>query len=372
MWIHASSVGEVKAALLTIDAIRQTDSEVDFILTVFTPRGMKVAREEVQPDTYLSYPPLDLPVFVRRAFARFDPSILVLTETELWPSMMHGAYSRKIPVTIINGRLTERTLSHYSAIETIFRPVVEKLDMVHTQSKRDRERFLKLGVRENVIFGENNLKTAGLVKAAIGFDGQSIRRDLNLSDETCVFVAGSTRDGEDEIILEAFRKVRKDRDSLKLLLAPRHTARLQSVEKLVVDHGLSYSLRSRIDSEPEEVILLDTMGELWKMYGIGQAAFVGGSLVPIGGHNPLEPLSLGVPTCFGPHMENSAELTERLLENELATTVNSADEIAEFVSRCIRKEIERPDIKRLVSLFASDIDLVAKRIVELAREQTSG
>ncbi len=372
VWIHASSVGEVKAALLTIDATRQAGADVDFILTVFTPRGMRVAREEVASDIYLSYPPLDLPFFVRRAFAKIDPSILVLTETELWPSLMQCAYSQRIPVVVINGRLTDRTLSHYRALDTVFRPVVEKLDMVHTQSRRDRERYLKLGARESVVFGEDNLKTAGLVKAAGGFDGESIRRELRLSSETAVFVAGSTRDGEEETILEAFKKARKSQNNLKLLLAPRHTTRVPPIERMISDSGLTYTLRSRIDSEPAEVILLDTMGELWKMYGICQAAFVGGSLVPIGGHNPLEPLSLGVPTCFGPHMENSAELTERLLENKLAFTVRTSDEIAEFVTRCLRREIERPEIEQLAALFASDIDLVAKRIVELAKVRRNG
>jgi len=366
IWIHASSVGEVKAALLTIERLRNSANDIEFILTVFTPRGMKVAREEAGSDVTLNYPPLDLPVFVRRAYSKFKPSVVVLTETELWPGLMRGAYSRGIPVAIINGRLTDKTLVHYIALKSVFRPLVENLSMIHTQSHLDYDRYRRLGAKDSVIFGEDNLKTAALVKAGEKFDRESVEQDFGLSNRDRVFVAGSTREGEDEIILKAYVKARQSIGDLKIIIAPRHTTRIPTIEKLITDMGHSYTLRSQIQSNPEDIIILDTMGELWRVYGIGTAAFVGGSLVPIGGHNPLEPLSLGVPTCFGPSMENSAELTAHLLENKFAETVHSADDIADFVIRSAGGDIPRSDTKRLASLFASEIDEVAERILKLA------
>ena len=327
---------------------------------------MKVAREEAGDDVALNYPPIDLALFVRRAYSKFKPSVVVLTETELWPGLMRGAYSRGIPIAIINGRLTDKTLSRYTALESVFRPLVENLSMIHTQSRLDCERYRRLGAKDTVIFGQDNLKTAALVKAGEKFDGESVRRDLGLSSQDRVFVAGSTREGEEEIILEAYMKAHQKVSGLKLLIAPRHTTRVPAIEKMISNAGQSYSLRSQNPSKPDDIILLDTLGELWKMYGIGTAAFVGGSLVPIGGHNPLEPLSLGVPTCFGPSMENSAELTARLLDDNFAQTVHSADEIADFIIGSTNGDVARPDTEKLAALFASEINEVARRIIQLA------
>jgi 3-deoxy-D-manno-octulosonic-acid transferase len=368
IWIHASSVGEVKASMLLIEKIRGREPDARIVLTLFTPRGMKVAKEELSTDIECYYLPLDIPVTVRRAFRKFNPGILVITEAELWPNFLRRAFNLMLPVAIVNGRLSDSGIRRYQALRTLFGPILRQIDYIHTQSESDALRFLKLGAREKAVCSGNNIKIAGMLSNLRRFDRQSLLEELKLPDDVRIIVCGSTREGEERIILDAFKEARSKHTDLRLLLAPRHTARIGEVEKTVSEYNYASVKRSTMNSIAAsnwDVMILDTMGELWKMYGIGVCAFVGGSLVPIGGHNPLEPIALGVPTCFGPHMENARQLADKCVSERIASIVQDSNSLAEFIDRSISGRVEVPSISKVESLFASDIDAVTDRVLSL-------
>lgn len=372
IWIHASSVGEVKASMLLTEKIRECEPDARIVLTLFTPRGMKVAKEELSTDIECYYLPLDIPVIIRKAYRLFNPGILVITETELWPNLMRKAFHLRLPVVIVNGRLSDSGIKRYYALKTLFGPILRQVDYIHTQSEIDAQRYLKLGVKEQTVFSGNNIKIAGMLSNLQRFDRQTLLEELKLPTDVKIVVCGSTREGEEQIILDAFKEVRSKHPDLRLLLAPRHTVRVDEVEKTVSEYDYASVKRSTMNSIAAsnwDVMILDTMGELWKMYGIGICAFVGGSLVPIGGHNPLEPIALGVPTCFGPHMENARQLADKCVSEKIASVVQDSNSLAEFIDRCIKGHAEIPSIDKVVSLFASDIDRVTDRVLSLWKRE---
>jgi 3-deoxy-D-manno-octulosonic-acid transferase len=281
---------------------------------------------------------------------------------------MRKAFHLRLPVVIVNGRLSDSGIRRYHALERLFGPIVRQVDYIHTQSEIDAQRYLKLGAREKAVRSGNNIKIAGMLSNLQRFDRQSLLEELKLPDDVRIVVCGSTREGEEQIILDAFREVRSKHADLRLLLAPRHTVRVGEVERTVSEYNYASIKRSMImsvDTSEWDVMILDTMGELWKMYGIGICAFVGGSLVPIGGHNPLEPIALGVPTCFGPHMENARQLADKCVSEKIASVVKDSNSLAEFIDRSINGRFEIPAIDKVVSLFASDIDTVTDRVLSL-------
>jgi len=368
IWIHASSVGEVKAAMLLIEKLAAERKDIRTILTVFTPRGMKVARQETESNADVHYFPLDIPFVVRKVFSRFDPGMLVLIETELWPNVMREAIERGVSLAIINGRLSDRNFKRYFALRAVFSPILERVDFVHTQSTEDAERFIELGSSASSVVAGNNLKISGMLSNLRRFDKAAVMSNIGLDSNVRVIVCGSTRPGEEEILIRAFKQVSTDFSSVKLMLAPRHLDRVPDIEGIVSDSGLKSIKRSELPSTDlgkVEVIILDTLGELWKMYGIGVCAFVGGSLVPIGGHNPLEPIALGIPTFFGPHMENTRELTAACLDKGFAYSFDNADEIAQFMADCLKGEISGPSPTEVASQFASDLDSATHRLLEI-------
>ncbi len=366
IWIHASSVGEVKAAFEIIDSLQQKSPRSKVLLTVYTPRGMAVAEQMKSDGVTPAYLPIDSWFLIARTIRLFKPSILVITETELWPGLLRGCIRASIPVCIANGRISDRSHRHYLQFRSFFAPFLRKMSFVHCQSAEDRVRFLALGGNDNSVIAGHNVKVASMLRSLREFDRRATADDLGLSESDQVFVAGSTREGEERIVLESFKSLRVDFPNLKLLLAPRHPKRVAEVCSIVSDARLKYIRRSEINSRPisEDVIVLDTLGELWKVYGIGAFAFVGGSLVPIGGHNPLEPIALGIPTCFGPYMQNAKDIAELALAKGLASEVSDAGQISEFGARCLRGDSALPDAKWIFEELGSDANMVAGRILD--------
>ncbi|MFH1892997.1 MAG: glycosyltransferase N-terminal domain-containing protein [Candidatus Zixiibacteriota bacterium] len=367
IWIHASSVGEVKAALLLLEKIRENDATSRLVLTLFTPRGMKVAREEAAPDIELYYLPFDAPAIVPRAYRKFNPGLLILTETELWPNLIGNSFSRGIPVMVVNGRLSDSGFSKYFSLKPLFAPLLNQIEYIHTQSTDDAERYLKLGARREAVKSGDNIKIAGMFSSIQRFDREAVIGEYRFSGSDRIIVCGSTRPGEEEIILEAFKTIKSTHSDVKLILAPRHLDRAGEIAELVKRNGLIPMMRTAMKmSEHTEfdVLILDTLGELWKLYGIGVCAFVGGSLVPLGGHNPLEPVALGVPTCFGPYMDNCRSLADKCLTENLAARVGNEREFVDFADRCLKGEFTMPETARLEKMFSSDIDIVVGEILK--------
>ncbi len=329
VWVHAVSVGEVIAASRIVELLQGLDPKLPVVISTTTKTGQKLAQERFDNSyerfdksesapTRVFYYPLDFAWIVRRYLRVLRPRAIVLMESELWPRMLVEAERANIPVIVVNGRISNRSLPRYRALQWLWRPLLRKLTLVLAQSEEDRRRFVELGVPPGAA------RTAGNLKYDVRAAGESaITRELreHLPQTGKIIVAGSTLEGEERILLDAFRKLLPESPQLTIILAPRHPERFRAVERSITDAGLPLIRRSDWMqlSRPipaGSVFLLDTVGELASVYSLASVAFVGGSLVPAGGHNPLEPAQFAVPIVMGPYTENFRGMVAALLEQE--------------------------------------------------------
>ena len=337
IWVHAVSVGEVQAAAVLIDALQKRLPMLPINLTCATPTGRAQARA-LLPGMDVRYAPYDLPGCVRRSVARLQPRLLVIIETELWPNLLHSACRAGVPVLIASGRLSERSTRRYAAMPGLLAPSMRANVWVGAQSQADAARFLRLGARSERVHVVGNIKFDRLVPDSQRERGVALRAQY--ASGRSVWVAGSTQPGEEALVLQAQQQLlRLDMPPL-LVLAPRHPQRFDEVAGLVERLGLRCVRRSAAKSVaaagtgagPPDVLLLDTLGELVDFYAAADVAFVGGSLVPIGGHNLLEPAALGLPVLAGPHLFNSPDTARTLREFAALTIVRDAPALAAAVA----------------------------------------
>jgi 3-deoxy-D-manno-octulosonic-acid transferase len=311
LWVHCASVGEVNVARPLVRRLQSAHPELRFHVTTMTPAGRENA-EKTFPEATVSYVPLDFSCAVGRALRRVRPAAVVLVELEVWPNFVRGCAKRGIPVVVVNGRMSERSFGRYRALRWFFRPVFRRLRALGVQNEAVAERLRELGV-EPVVTG--NLK----FDAAIDFDAEAVGREwreqLGLGDAP-VLVAGSTHDPEERILLELYKRLREAFPTLRLVLAPRHVERAEEVQKLVEAADLRCYKRTRLapDAAADGVILLDTVGELARVYATATAVYIGGTFSSRGGQNMLEPAALGKPIVSGPSLANFAEIAGTLVE----------------------------------------------------------
>jgi 3-deoxy-D-manno-octulosonic-acid transferase len=332
IWIHAVSVGEVQAAEALVRQLLARHPPVPLLLTTVTPTGATRARQLFGNSVLLRYVPFDLPGSVRRFFDRVRPRLAMILETELWPNLYAECGRRGVPLVLASARISPRSVGRYRRMVPLFRQALSHGIVIAAQSAVDAERFRSIGAAPERTHVTGNIK----------FDFQPLPeieergarwRELNASGRQ-VWVAGSTHEGEEETILDAHRRVLVRFPDALLLLVPRHPQRFDAVRELLNRRGESYANRSAGLAIPAgaTVMLGDTMGELMMFYAAADVAFVGGSLVPIGGHNLLEPASLGRPVLTGPHNFNSEAVAELLLEAGAARIVKDAGQLAEGVA----------------------------------------
>lgn len=312
LWIHAVSVGEVGAAAPLIRALRERYPYRSILVTTYTPTGYATVARQFGETVHHAYFPYDLPVIVRRFLRHFRPCMLLLMETELWPNVIHECHARGIPVLLVNGRMSERSARRYRAFRGLCASMLAEVTRFAAQTEADAARLATLGAAAGRITVTGSLKFDVHLPPSIYEEGASIRRELGAS--RAILMAGSTRQGEEELLLQALRQLRRQFPELLMILAPRHPERFDSVAELLMREGWRVARRSRAEvvTAGTEVLLLDTMGELLKFYAASDLAFVGGSLMPLGGHNVLEPATVGVPVLAGPHLFNFAEIAEKL------------------------------------------------------------
>jgi 3-deoxy-D-manno-octulosonic-acid transferase len=329
IWVHAVSVGEVIAASRLIELLRALDPQLPVVISTTTKTGQKLARERFDNSderfdkskltpTRVFYYPLDFAWIVRRYLRALHPRAIVLMESELWPRMLVEAQRANIPVIVVNGRISNRSLPRYRTLRLLWRPLLRNLTLVLAQSEEDRRRFVELGVRTDTARTAGNLKYDVRAAEESALTGE-LRKHLLRTGK--VIVAGSTLEGEERILLDAFHQLLSESPHLTMILAPRHPERFRAVERSITDAGLTLVRRSDWMQQPQpipagSVFLLDTVGELASVYSLASVAFVGGSLVPAGGHNPLEPAQFAVPIVMGPYTENFRGIVAALLERE--------------------------------------------------------
>ena len=333
IWIHAVSVGEVLAAKCLISALQKTDIRLPIVLSTITITGQSLAKQEVPGTAAIFYFPFDWNNCVRRFFEKFQPRAVILIETEIWPNFVRVCSQRGVPIFVANGRLSEKSFARYSRIKRFMRDILRRFERIGVQTHEDRRRFLELGAIDEQVKVTGNLK---FDFPSPDLKGQGellawIQRALALDSESPVIVIGSSMKGEEAFFLKAFCQVQHEVPEARLILAPRHPERFAEVATLLRESGIPF-LRRTQDNGAESVpgariLLLDTIGELRAVYSIASVAVIGGSFLPFGGHNLLEPAALGKAIVFGPEMGNFKEMS-RLFLHEHAARQSSIDTLA--------------------------------------------
>lgn len=296
LWVHAASLGEVKAVSGLIAALKARRPDITICLTAMTATGRQAAGTIPGVDLVLPMP-FDLPWIMRRYLRHLSPQALIIVETEIWPNLLTQASKAGVRTLFVNARLSEKAFQRYQWIAPLTRALFRGVEVL-AMDAADAERFQALGAPQVRTLG--NLKFDAM-RAADPARAQTVRASLNCGGRP-VFIAGSVREGEEAMVMDAIRQARSRIPDLFAIIAPRHAERIPLIRELAKDNGLACSLRSQ--PGPGDLLIIDTVGELFDLYGAAQAAFVGGSLVDLGGQNILEPIAWGVPTIHGPHMQN--------------------------------------------------------------------
>jgi 3-deoxy-D-manno-octulosonic-acid transferase len=335
-----------------VTTLRERYPAIPVVVTTLTPTGAARARVLFKDLAQVRYIPFDLPGAVRRFFSRVQPRLAVIFETELWPNLYHQCGRRRIPLVLASARISARSVSRYRKLGSLFRDALARGVVVAAQAQGDADRFKSLGADPARTHVTGNIKFDFSVPFDIGERGRELR-ELYAPDRP-MWVAGSTHQGEEEIVLAAHRLVRSQHPRALLVLVPRHPPRFDAVAQGLQGAGIPFGRRSRRMGEraaavavSAQVLLVDTLGELLDFYAAADIAFVGGSLVPIGGHNLLEPAALGLPILTGPHTANGAEIAQLLVTRGAAEVVHDAHELGSQVAMLLSDPDERERIGAL-------------------------
>ena len=333
IWIHSASLGEVRVAESIIVCLQKLVPECRIILSTMTAHGRKLAQESFRDEIPVFYAPLDTVFTVRKSLSKIRPHVMVFLETEIWPIWLSEAHRCGIKTALINGRISVRSVQGYTRLRPFFRAVLKNIDAFSMILKEDAQRIIDMGADPARIVVNGNAKYDFLP----GQDDPSIetgmRQTLNLQPSQPVFVAGSTREGEEEIVLEAYEHVVKRYPETVLAIAPRHVRRTPAIVSLVKARGFRHQLRTEIEGHGARrtapVVVMNTWGELFRLYSVGTINFCGASLVPLGGQNPLEAAGWGKVVLYGPSMEDFMDAKELLESVEAGIEVSGADALAQ-------------------------------------------
>ena len=367
LWIHAVSVGEVLVALALLRELRKKAPALWVALTVTTITGRRVALGAADPRTVVLWSPVDFPGVVKRTFDLLRPRVLVLVETEVWPNYLWEAKRRRVPVLLLNARLSRRTERWYRRFPEVFRPLLQGLSLVLAQAPEDVERLVVAGFPPEEIFVTGNLKYDVADLASGGAELHcSWWKGCGWPQDTLVLLAGSTHFGEERVLLDLYRDARRRHPKLRLILAPRHVERSPEVRELCREAGFSVTRRTELahspaPDSPPDVLLLDTTGELRFLYEKATVVFIGKSLCAHGGQNFLEAACAGKPIVVGPHMENFEMLVREFRKERALLQAADRKELAAFLEDLLASEPMRSEFgKRAHALFARNVGAAAR------------
>ena len=352
IWLHAVSVGETLAAVPLVCALQDKYPDHRIFMTCMTPTGSDRVLSIFGDSIEHSYAPYDLPDAVARFLNRVDPKLLIIMETELWPNTIAACKRRGIPVIVANARLSEKSARGYQRISPIVAPMLNNLHTVAAQHTDDAQRFQSLGLPQSGSVVTGNIKFDLHLDQDLRAKASQLLHDWRGPDNRPILLAASTHKGEDELILAAFTKIKMQVESLLLVLVPRHPERFNPVAELCQKTGFPTVRRSNnVSTAGVDILLGDSMGELMTFFGACDLAFVGGSLVPTGGHNVIEPAAWGVPVLTGPHLFNFSEASELLMGGGGMLICQDSDELASHCSRLLQDD----SIRQTMSLAARQV-----------------
>lgn len=372
IWVHAASVGEVQAALPLLRALDNAMPDRGIVVTTFTAAGARRLAEAAGERVVRLMLPYDLPGPVNRFLDRVRPAALLVTETELWPNLFHAVHARGIPLMLGSARLSEKGVQGYRRIPRLVADTLACVDLIAAQTDADAERFRQLGAPVEKVETLGNVKFDLQSSSSVAEQGAGLRRSL--FGDRPVWVAGSTRQGEEEKLLDAFEQLRQQQPQALLVLAPRHPERAASLRQLVKARGLrSVSRSDDRAADDADVFIVDTLGELMTFYATADVVFVGGSLVPVGGHNLLEPVVLGVPVLTGPYYDNARDVAEMLIEAGAVKQVGDSEALAGRVLELIADGSVRSDQAaagwKVIENNRGAVDRLVARLARLLGEE---
>jgi len=366
LWIHAVSVGEAIAARPIVAEIQKQRPGTSIVLTTTTLTGQAQARR-LFPDAAVTYFPFDFAFAVRRFLDHHRPRVFATMETEIWPNVTRIAKRRGIRMLLANGRISDRSFPRYRAFRAVVGAVLKKYDRILAREETDRSRFIAIGAPAEIV------EVSGNVKFDYELDASPLEiapRLESLIGGRNVLILGSTMEGEDEVLLPELERLLAKYNAF-VIIAPRKPERFELVAGLLQTSSFRFTRRTTLSDAPADILLLDSLGELAKMYRYATVAFVGGTLVPTGGHNPIEPAAAGVPVCFGPSMSNFREIAQVFLREQAAAEVQSAAEAIDFAAGMFDDaELQRAwgeRARQTVLQNRGASERTARRIVELLR-----
>ena len=323
---HAVSVGEVLSLEKLLKKTKEQFPNYKLVLTTGTKTGQELAHKKYSEIVdFITYFPFDISFAINNFLNKINPSIVLIAETELWPNFAIQCKKRNIPLLIINGRISDKSLGSYKNLKLFFSPILNLYSKIYTQSELDKERFIEIGTSSEKVEVMKNLK----------FDIDKTPSDIDLKKgENKVLIAGSTHSGENEILISAFDKLRQSHKNLKFIIAPRHLERVKEIEQILSSYNYSYGYRSKNnDFTNFDIIILDTLGELKKAYAFSDIAFIGGSFNKTGGHNPLEATVYDIPTITGPSIKNFRDIYSILTKAGASVLVNNKSELEQTLDK---------------------------------------
>lgn len=339
IWVHAVSVGETRAAIPLLRALKAAYPQSALVLSSVTETGHAIASGINDADLCLFFP-FDLSWVVRRALTQVKPALIVIVETEIWPNFVRLAHQSGIPVLLVNGRISDRSYPRYRRVRWLLRPVLEQFSAFCMQTDQDAERIRGIGAPPERVEVTRNLKFDMQTTVPNPAAAASLRQSLRLPDRASIWVAGSTHAGEEEVVLEVYQRLLREGRALVLVLVPRHPERCRGVGEMLSGQGVPFVLRTAVESSsrllaPGGVLLVDTVGEMLKLYTVADLVFVGGSLIAVGGHNVLEASLLKKPVIFGSYMHNFKEISQLLLAAGGGIQVADPTELTTAVRRLL-------------------------------------
>jgi len=351
IWVHAASVGEVLCSIPLLKKIKSEFPHFNIVLTTMTAAGNETAKSYLAETDRILFAPIDHPFIIRRTIDRIQPGILLIAETELWPNLLRSCGKKGIPIILFNGRISLKSFRSYLLFKFFFKECLRYISLFLMQTEEDRTRMVEIGGKSQHARAVGNLKFDQVSPSYTEQTVMEVSKVLRLQGKEKILIAGSTHSGEEEILVGLYKELKKTDPGLVLILAPRHLERLEEVERILKKEALSWLRKTslsmgagRFDQGRPEVILLDTMGELMGIYSLGTLVFVGGTLVPIGGHNPLEPLFFKKPVLFGPYMFHFSEISSRLIEAGGAIQVSGKEELFSRLKRLLSDEGVRKEL----------------------------
>ena len=338
LWFHAASVGEIRIVGYLVDLLLKRQPELRIHITTMTPAGYRTAIAQMGDAVSLTYFPLDTPPVIRRTLDQIKPEIIVVAETEIWPNLIREASRRQIPLVQINGRMSPRAFNRYKWVRSLIGKLVNNYHHWFIKADEDAKRYTNLGLRRDLLDVVGDMKFDAPVTRQSDTQQRETRLRAGVSVDDFVFVAGSTRPGEERMLTEVYNKLGKKYDNFRVIIAPRHIERVGEITEELDRANVPWCRFASDDSDHVVLskcglIIVDTLGQLNDIYQIADLAFVGGTMVPIGGHNLLEPVWVQTPVLFGPYVENVREAAAYIAEHDYGTQVDGVEQLTEVVEK---------------------------------------